>query len=170
MLFGALLLLVALVVLLGAWPRARPELVQVEEQPEAQVARLEQVPLVGYEFGPNGEWLERLSFAEVPASEVASTRYRRVLEALQEALGAAWPEGLAQPEVIVVAAPNGAETAVLDFTEPDDLGLDVLEEEALLKALRETLRRNGAAAVRILVDHRPSATFLGHLELEQGLE
>lgn len=170
MLLGALLCLVALVVLLSGWPRARPALVQVEEQPQAQPSRLEQVPLVGYELGPNGEWLERLSFAEVPDNEVASLRYQAVLEALQEALGAGWPEGLAPPEVIVVASPGGSETVVLDFAAPDELVLGVLGEEALLRALRETLRRNGAAAVRILVDHRPSATFLGHLELEQGLE
>jgi hypothetical protein len=48
--------------------------------------------------------------------------------------------------------------------------VSVLAEERLLRSIRATLGRAGAERVRVLVNHRPSATFLGHVLLEPTLE
>ncbi len=167
---GGLLCLLALLALQRTLPETRPDLVQVSDMGTALPAQREQVQLVGFELGPNAEWLERPSFAEVTVGETASERYEAILAALQDALPGLWPGELPQPAVVVAGDSSGAETVVLDFTLALPVAVSVQEEEALLKTLETTLRRNGAEAVRVLVNHRPSASFLGHVKLEQALE
>lgn len=170
-LLGALLCAVGLVVLLLVPSPSAPELVQVEEvlaEPERQS---EQVQLVSFLPGPGETWLAQPSFVNVQVSEIPSERYAAILAALRELLeGSLWPEGLSLPAVIVAGDSADDETVVLDFALEAPVPVSVTEEERLLLALRTTLERNGAEAVRILVNHEPSASFLGHVVLEGSLE
>ena len=154
------------------WPE-RPPLAQLEPAPSAAETQTLEAELVTFELGANGAWLERVTVADIvvaaSAENHASVRYGALLEALRGALGDDWPGALGFPTLIVVGEPD-EETLVLDFAPSMPVTVTVLEETRLLRALRETLARAGAERVRLLVGHRPSESFLGHLSLEQTLE
>ena len=163
MLLGALVLAAGIFFLLLSLPRRAPPLFLVEEAIVPPEATAQSVELVTFESGANGRELER-PFAltlELP-SEVTS-RYDMILAALRETLrGSLWPDELPVP-VIYVLEDREPQPLVLDFKVTAPPALTVSDERLLLAAIRETLLRNGAERVQILVNHSEAASFLGHV-------
>lgn len=118
----------------------------------------------------NHQGLERSLFTHLSLPEAANARLHSLLSELRRLMleQNAWPAALPAPEVFVIQDSSNP-VAVLDFVLEQPLETAVATELQLLRALRSTLRRNGIDSMVILINGRPSKTFLGHVAIAQGL-
>ena len=169
-LLGLVVLAVGAGMLIWGVPRDRPPLVSVEEDLIEAVVGTRTVQLVLFEASPDERLIETPVRKELLSTEVLNEQLELILEALrEEALGDLWPEALDVPTVFIFEIDNGAQqVAVLDFNVPEPIALTVDREKRLLESIKATLLRNGADEVQILINHRESPSFLGHIALEKG--
>ena len=167
MLFGLVILAAGLGVFIWGVPRDRPPLVTVEETLTETVAGTQSVQLVLFEASPDERLIETPLRKDLPTADTLSARLEIILEALrEEALDTLWPEALVVPTVFTFEMDNGArQVVVLDFDLPEPVAVTVDGEKRLLESIKTTLLRNGADEVQILINHRESPSFLGHVGL-----
>lgn len=165
---GLVLLALGAGVLIWGVPRDRPPLVTVDETLTEAVSGTQSVQLVLFEASPDERLIETPLRRELASAEALNQQLEIILSALREAaLGDLWPEALGVPTVFTFEADNGArQIAVLDFDLPEAVAVTVDQEKRLLESIKTTMLRNGADDVQILINHRETASFLGHVALK----
>lgn len=164
---GLILLVVGLATFLFRVPRERPPLSEVNPVlTDLSQDTVETVSLVLLEAGAGEQVVETPVRTDLSLPEHLGGRLEAILAALrEETLSDLWPETLSAPTVFTFERDDVGQTAVLDFVVETPPTVSVEGERLLLASLEATLLRNGADAVKILVNHRESDTFLGHIML-----
>jgi hypothetical protein len=159
---GLLFLLASLIVLsVARSPSIEPfeRIDQTVAVPAAEVREIELVVISPDTFTESSRYLQ----LELP--EDVAQAYRRILDELRDAAAPLWPPALPTPTVFVVQ-----NTVVLDFSITEPIRLTIARERALIETIETTLRRNGAGAVRFLVNQHEPETFLGHIVVNSSLD
>lgn len=166
---GALCFLLGLA-LLGVWPEgSRPEPVSISiDAPSTPESREVQRPLTSY----NQDLLERTTYVTLEVPDDPQGDLLAIIAALREELRAEgiWPEELPEPQLFLPELTGGERVAVLDFALREAVYTSITQERRLLESLKSTLRRNDIDRLHIMIDGRPSPTFLGHIALPQALD
>jgi hypothetical protein len=115
--------------------------------------------------------LEQTQFVELKLPQDENARLEAIFSALRKLMvkDGVWPKGLGAPTVFTLEL-AGKHVAVLDFTLDKEVNVSVAQERNLLQSLRNTAQLGGMDSLRILENHQPSLTFLGHIALQPGLE
>lgn len=158
---GALFLTAALIVFGLARPPQIPPFEPLDQTLPAPVVELREVELV---LISSNDFTESRRYLTLELPQDPAQAYRQLLAALK-AETPLWPQALPLPVVYLVQ-----ETVVLDFTVAEPIRVSVAQELALLESIETTLQRNGAAAVRFLVNHHAPETFLGNVAVRSSLE
>lgn len=107
--------------------------------------------------------LERPLFKTVSVAEDDAAIIRIIVESLQDEMSI-WPASLTLDTVFLLGE---AQTAVLDFSFERGSSQPSLNDEwRLLRSLSSSLKRNGYANLKILINHEESPGFLRYIRLD----
>ena len=89
-----------------------------------------------------------------------------------------WPRNLELPQVFVSDFTSGEPIVILNFAVKTPPAISIVQEQALLRSIKETLQRSGFKhqnrkelnQIHILVNGGTSPTFLGHVALPSRLD